>query len=392
MQRRQRGRRCGAQLVAQQDTHAVVGERRLGDVPAPGVDLDQQRVARLAEQMALGERARGALGGGELLASAGGKGRARERLEQVGLERRELFAASLDPGTLHAGQQRALDDLQRGLGRSDCGLRIVTGERALGLLGAARDALEVDLGVLGQAQAQLGASVDQAVPDRAPHTRDDRAQTGLRRLGQVAGPEDVEQLLAVDRAVAVDDEEGEQRASLAARQPRRDRQPADHDPQRAAQLDPGAIRTRVAGGLRGPSAFLDRFGAHARSRPPAWMSLRPLPIYSESPSRSGFHDRATVRPPVSLRPAGRRAARFLQQDVNAVLGWCARRCIRPFERNTTCLRPRPCSARHRTAAARSSITSRQGSWQPRQPTIRTRGTPSSHASAVSCGPSSAAIA
>jgi hypothetical protein len=96
--------------------------------------------------------------------------------------------------------------------------------------------LQVD--VRGEAQRQRAAALDRALAERAPELREQRAQrlAGVGR--QALRPQQRDQLVAGDRALAVDGQVGEHEPALAAGQ--LDLAPVQLDREPAAQLDPGA--------------------------------------------------------------------------------------------------------------------------------------------------------
>src|SRR5215207_1344343 len=68
-----------------------------------------------------------------------------------------------------------------------------------------------------QLQAEFRASPNQLRAERPPQARQERAQRGRRIAGSGARPEGVDQLVARDRAVAVQNEVREQGAPQATR-------------------------------------------------------------------------------------------------------------------------------------------------------------------------------
>ena len=210
MQRLHVGARGRAQLVAQQHPQVVVGAQRLGDVAAPGERRHEQPVAALAKRRGLDRLARGALGVGEPIAAerdAGGRHRLQRAQPQLG----DLAAAILRPRRFVAGQEAAAGDLHTAAAALHARLRVAGSERRVGALGGVQRGLEVDPRPGGQHELELAAPAQDVGADGAPHAREQGAERLARIGGQALRPQQLDQLVAPDRAAAVDDEIGEGR-------------------------------------------------------------------------------------------------------------------------------------------------------------------------------------
>ena len=228
-------RRRRAELVAQQHAQLVVDAQRLGDVAARRQQLHQHRVARLAVGLALDQRPRRALRGGQL-ARPEPQRRARQRLERVGVQPVDRRALFVDPAAGELGQQRPLEQRQRGLGAVGRAPRVAAGERHLGVGGRCAGRLDVEPRV-GQREPQVRAALDGVRPERAPQPGQQRGQPRIRRAGRVLVPDHVDELVPPHRPLAVEREVGEQQPPLAARQVFLDPAPVDLDGESAAQLN-----------------------------------------------------------------------------------------------------------------------------------------------------------
>ena len=172
----------------------------------------------------------------------------------------ERGALLVDPAPGELGQQRPLEQRQRRarpLGRAP---RVAAGERRLGLGGRRARRLDVEPH-LGQREPQVRAPLDGVGPERTPHAREQRGQPGVGRARRVVVPDDVDELVAPHRPLAVEREVGEQQPPLAARQVVLDPAPVDLDGEGAAQLDSGGhgLRPTVTG-----SAGRDGFAVRTR--------------------------------------------------------------------------------------------------------------------------------
>ena len=225
-----------AQLVEQPDAQAVEDAQRLDDVALLGQDLHEQAVAGLAVGLALDESAGQALG----LAVVGRPQRERRAagdLQQRALEVAQVGPALLGPRGEQIREERALDDVERLLGDAQRIGGVVGLERRLGAAGSALGDLDVDPRLGPELEGQLRAADQALLADGAAQARQERAQRGLGRGGRVVGPEQLDQLVARDRAGAVVDQEREDQPALAAGQLLLHPYAAELDAQRAAQRD-----------------------------------------------------------------------------------------------------------------------------------------------------------
>ena len=124
--------------------------------------------------------------------------------------------------------------LERGgrLGRAALPVRAL--ERVLGSVGAGEGALEVHGGA--GAEHQRPASIDRPLAQRAPQPREQRAQRLARIGGRVLRPQELDQLVARDRPLAVHGQVGEHEPALAAG--RLDGAAREFDGEAPAELDP----------------------------------------------------------------------------------------------------------------------------------------------------------
>ena len=208
-----------AELLAQQHADVLVDAQRLVDVAAGAQDLHQRGAGRLAVRLRLDGGAGGLLGLGPGGAAEPGAGDG-ERLQRLHAQVGELAAAGVDPRRLEPGQQAALGDLDRLAGRPP------THAAASPLSSAARAARtrsgatsQSIQASLGQDQLQLGAPFQHARAERlaqAAERRGEQRLVGGRRA--LAGPQRLGELVAADRAVAVQREVGEQQPALASAQ------------------------------------------------------------------------------------------------------------------------------------------------------------------------------
>ena len=248
---RRRGR---AELVAQQHAQLVVDAQRLGDVAARRQQLHQHRVARLAVGLALDQRPRRALRGGQL-ARPEPQRRARQRLERVGVQPVDRRALLVDPAAGELGQQRPLEQRQRGLGagrpRAAGRRRRAPPRRRRPPRGPPRRRASV-----GQREPQVRAALDRVRSERAPQPGQQRGQPRVGRAGRVLVPDHVDELVPPHRPLAVEREVGEQQPPLAARQVFLDPAPVDLDGEGAAQLNScgHGLRPTVTGGRRSARA------------------------------------------------------------------------------------------------------------------------------------------
>ena len=211
VERAQLGRGRRAELLAQQHAHALEGLKRLGVVPAGRVGSHQEPVARLAERRQLDKLTRGELSPHGPLAPD------RERCLRQDLERLQpvvLLGAPvlLEPGSVEERHQLVLVDVQRDLCMGARGLG-VGGKRGAGRVERRLGGLDVHDRVRRQVQPKLGAALEHLGAERAPEPGQQRAERG-RGIARHAGrPERAHQLVAGHRAVAVQDEVGEQGAA-----------------------------------------------------------------------------------------------------------------------------------------------------------------------------------
>ena len=137
---------------------------------------------------------------------------------------------------------------------------VVRAERRLGLGRRRARLVDVERHV-GQGEPQAAAPLDRVGPERPPQAREQRGEPGVGRTGRMVVPDDVDELVAAHRPVAVEREVGEQEPPLAARQGLLDPAPVDLDGQGAAQLDTGGhglpptVQPGVAADQDTPNAF-----------------------------------------------------------------------------------------------------------------------------------------
>ena len=141
--------------------------------------------------------------------------RARDHLEQWRRELRELASVVLETRRGEARKQRLAHHLEGFARDGEPATGITCGEGALGVGDGARSSLHVDERIRAQVQPDLLAPDHHAVAYRRAQAREQRAEARLRRDGSVIGPQHVDQLVAADRAVAVQHEVGKQEAALS---------------------------------------------------------------------------------------------------------------------------------------------------------------------------------
>jgi hypothetical protein len=240
-----RGRR--AELVAQEQPQPLEGLQRLRHVAPTGLDLHQQHPRRLAVGLVLDELGRGALRRGQLRA-AEGEPRATARLQQARPQVGE--ARARDPLALEPGQQVVGHEGEAAVGGGARRLRLAGGQRRVGLGRLALGDLHVDLGPVVQPQAELAAAHDDIAADGVAHAREHHVEPGARGTRGVARPQDVDQLVAADRPLAVERQAGEERPRLRSLELGGDVLAAHRHLQIAAQPDEGQARAVGRGDLR----------------------------------------------------------------------------------------------------------------------------------------------
>ena len=194
---------------------AVERLERLGLVAARGVRPHEQRVAGLAERGQLHELAGGELGAQRARrrpASSDGLRQQLERLEPLLLLR---GAVLLEPGGVERRHQRALVDVERGLRGGAGQLRVARPAPRARRQRAARPGPRRPRASAGSSNRSSERPCTQLRAERPPQARQQRAERGRRVPRGAARPERVDELVARGRAVAVQDEVGQQSAPKA---------------------------------------------------------------------------------------------------------------------------------------------------------------------------------
>ncbi len=223
------GRGSRAQLVAEEDAQVLVDAQRLGGVAARGQRLHEQPVAAFAVARAHDQLARRPLRCAEL---AAGEGAAPDPLERLQRQLLHLPAARLRPLLVVVGEEARREQVERGL-------RGLALPEPPGVLERRRCLLDVQPHRLGQRQPEPVAPLDGRRSERAPEPREDRPQGALRVARRPLRPHDADQLAAVDRPVAVGEQEAQERLGLARGDAAGRVAAVDLDGERAAQADPG---------------------------------------------------------------------------------------------------------------------------------------------------------
>ena len=263
------GRR--AELVAQQDPQLLERAQRLGRVAGRLVHLHQQPVGGLAERRGGDHRAGGLLGGAEL-AAALAQARLAERLERAQPDALQLAPQLVQPRAVAVGEEGLQVDgegvagARRGLGP------VVRVDRALGAGGGAGGELEVDLDVRARDEAQLGAAGERALAECLAELGEQRAERRVRRSGRLFRPQQVDQLGPAAVAIAVQQQVGEQQATLPTRQCRtHGATVALHAHRPAEPYDPPHRLTHYVYDATTPPRFLQGF---ANRRPASSVAQR----------------------------------------------------------------------------------------------------------------------
>jgi hypothetical protein len=260
--------RTGAELVPKEDTQPLERAQGLRDVPSSRLNLHQQGVSTLPKRPSLDERARRALGRGEV-ASTQLEGRPRGRLERPRLELSEMRPPALHPLPLQARKQWLGEHCEGGLRRMKRRLGVAVGQRVLGVLGLLGRLLDIHVRVGRQIQREQLAPDDQTRPQCAPHLRQHAAEGGFGRGGQIRWPEDLQKLIPAHGTEPVQDQVGEQRPALSAGELACDQAAAELDLQLAEQGNSQVFRQR--GHSRGPGR---QAACHRRGQSVAAMVTR----------------------------------------------------------------------------------------------------------------------
>ena len=212
LERRARG---GPELVAKPDSQLLVDAERLGHVAAAGECVDQQAVGALAQ------RSRRDQGPGRPLRLCGTRcaqleARGRDELERAQTKLLQLAASLVDPRAVVAREERLGRDLRRlaSVGRRRVPARAV--ERPLGSHHRLAGRLDIDPGAGRQLQLQLTPALKDSFAERPPQLREHGGQRGVGVGRGRARPEKVEQFVASDRPVAVEQQIRDREATLAA--------------------------------------------------------------------------------------------------------------------------------------------------------------------------------
>ncbi len=266
VQRDERRRRRRAELVAQEDAHLLERQQRLRDVALPRLRLHEQGVAGLAKRLAGDERARESLRRGQV-AVAERDARLGADLERSRREVVQALAPRIDPVAGEIGQQRAPEHVEHAARHVERGSRAAIGERALGKRDLRLHDLDVDLRGRRELERQRLAAADEPRFERAADLREDARQRRLRRGRRVRRPQHVEQLVAADGAVAMQDEVGDEGASLATGELLGEVAAAAANPQSAEQRERQGRRGRrgiaCAAGQPKAKVVVRGFGEHA---------------------------------------------------------------------------------------------------------------------------------
>ena len=171
----------------------------------------------LAERRGGDHRARGLLGGAELAAALAQAGLA-ERLERAQPDALQLAPQLVQPRAVAVGKEGLQVDAERVAGARGGLGPVVRVDRALGAGGGAGRELEVDVDVRARDEAQLRAADERSLAERLAQLGEQRAERGVGGGGRLLGPQQVDQLGAAAVAIAIQEQVGEQQASLATRQ------------------------------------------------------------------------------------------------------------------------------------------------------------------------------
>jgi hypothetical protein len=141
----------------------------------------------------------------------------RKAIQRLDAHRGQRLAVGLDPTRGVAWQQRPAGDLpcrhsrSHALGPTRLAARIVRALEAL------RSHLDVDPGVFTNFQLELMPAPQHVLAKSRPKPRQHGPQRRLPRLAVALGPQRLDQLVAVDRTVTVQDQVRERQAPLVPR-------------------------------------------------------------------------------------------------------------------------------------------------------------------------------
>ncbi len=239
--------RSAAKFLGQQFAQFVVGAQGLGGIAGGDQGAHQVQVAGLAEGGGADQRPSRTLGSGQLRSAQADPGSG-DHLAGPQLEFLELMPYFLDPGGLETRQEGTAGDVEGDVGVGPGVLPVIRLQRRVSDSDRPLGGFDVDPGGVRKSQLDRVSSGQRFRPEGAAEAGELGAQRRRRVDRRLLGPDRGDQLVAADRAAAVEDEVGEQHSTLASAKGRSDVPTLYVSLEASAQLD--ASRARFGRGHR----------------------------------------------------------------------------------------------------------------------------------------------